>query len=77
MKYNDTEELREYLDELLTKIESGQMSNGSARVRLMLTKTMLESIKVEIAAAALGRGFEKVTFKGKQTAQKLKAVATQ
>ena len=62
MRYHDTEELRVYLDGLLAQIESGTLSNGSARVRLMVAKTMLDSIKVEVAAAALGRTFDKVSF---------------
>lgn len=69
MKYNDTEELRTYLDGLLADIEAGKLSNGAARVRLSVAKTMLDTVKVEVSAAALGRGFDKVAFGGRRAAK--------
>jgi hypothetical protein len=62
VKYRNTEELRYYLDDLLADIESGKLTNGQARIRLMAAKATLDTIKVEIAAAALGRPFENVSF---------------
>jgi hypothetical protein len=62
MKCTDTYAMREYLDRLMTEIEEGKLSNSSARVRVQIAKAMIDTVKVEIAAAALGRAFGAVSL---------------
>lgn len=60
----NTLELRRKMDAVLDEVESGRMSNSAARVRIMAAKVILDTIKVEITAAALGRGFSPVSLSG-------------
>jgi hypothetical protein len=75
MKYRDTEELRSYLDNLLCLIENGELTNSQARVALLAAKITLDTVKVELSAAALGKSFAKVSFsRGEQKTSKIRAV---
>lgn len=55
--YKDTSELRDSLNKLLSEVESGKVSNAAARTRVNISRAMLETLKVEIAAASLGTAF--------------------
>lgn len=54
--YN-TANLRANLHQLLQDVEAGAISNTAARVRVTVAKALIDTIKVEIAAAALGTEF--------------------
>lgn len=55
MHYRTTSDLRNYLADLLEGVEAGKISNATARARVGIVKAMVDTLKVEIAATALGR----------------------
>lgn len=77
MKYRDTGEMRQYLDDLLTEIHEGKISNASARVRVQVAKAMLDTVKIEIAALAIGQPLQTVSLEKRDgvVARRLKSVA--
>lgn len=62
--YKDTSELRDGLIALLADLESGNVSNSAARARVTIAKAILDTVKVEIAAASLGMAINPVSLKG-------------
>ncbi len=58
--YHDTAELREGLRKLLVDLEAGKVSNSAARARVTIAKAILDTVKVELAAAALGMEFHPI-----------------
>ena len=60
--FKDTSDLREAMNKLYEGVEDGSVSNAAARVRVGIAKAMLDTIKVELAAASLGKQFSAVSF---------------
>lgn len=56
--YNNTADLRSGLRDLLIAHEKGEVTNTTARVRVNIVKAIIDTVKVEIAAASLGGEFE-------------------
>lgn len=60
--YQNTKDLRAAMTRVLHDLEAGRISNTCARARVTAAKAILETLKVEIAAASLGRPFAAVEF---------------
>lgn len=57
-----TADLRTAMVALFHDVEAGQISNSTARARVLVAKVIIDTLKVEIAAANLGRQFSAVSF---------------
>lgn len=57
-----TEDLRGKLIAIFEEIEAGKISNTTARVKVAAAKAILDTVKIEIAAAQLGKQFSSVSF---------------
>jgi len=58
--YHTTEDLRKSIMQDLIDLRAGEINNATARARAQVTRTILDTVHVEIAAAQLGRGFAPV-----------------
>lgn len=70
-----TEDLREAMIKLYADIEAGRITNGQARTRAYVAKTIIDTLKVEIAAAALGKTVDAVSFAAADRRPKVRRVA--
>ena len=68
MMFKTTADLREAMNKLYADVESGRVTNTAARMKVQVAKVMLDTIKVEIGAAALGKQFSAVRFDESETA---------
>ena len=68
-----TEDLRNKMVQLYADIEAGKVTNSQARTRAYVAKTIVDTIKVEITAAALGKSINTVEFNPERQ-RKLRAV---
>lgn len=60
--YNSTADLRNGLRKLLSDLETGAVSNSAARARVTIAKAILDTVKIELAAAALGTEFQPLSL---------------
>lgn len=60
--FKTTEDLRHAMNKLYQDLEKGKVTNSAARTRVYIAKAMIDTIKVEIAAANLGKDFTAVGF---------------
>lgn len=56
MQINDTTDIRKKMMAIWSKVDKGEMSAQEARVHIGLARTILDTLKVEIAAAHLNMG---------------------
>ena len=70
-----TEDLREAMTKLYKDVEDGTITNSQARTRAYVAKTILDTLKVEIAATALGKTIEPLSFAGEERGPQLKRIA--
>lgn len=60
--FKSTSDLRNTLNQLYSDLQGNKVSNSSARARVQIAKTILDTLKIEIAAANLGKQFSAVHF---------------
>ena len=65
--YETTEDLRKSILQDLTDLREGKINNAQARARAALTRTVIDTISVEIAAANLGRAFDPIRIASMKT----------
>ncbi len=58
----NTCDLRAFFQKTLDEMQAGTISNTTARARLLLARGFIDTIKIEIAAASLGKRIDVVTF---------------
>jgi len=57
-----THEVREFLRATLVGMQDGRYSTSMARTRILLARAVIDTVKVELVAANLGREVHVVTF---------------
>lgn len=67
--YDTTADLRDGLRKLLDDLEGGRVSNSNARARVTIAKAILDTVKIELAAASLGMDFGPVALAKQQPRQ--------
>jgi hypothetical protein len=60
MLFKDTASLRQSVMQDLQDLRDGRINNATARARAALTRTIIDTVSVEISAAQLGRHFDPV-----------------
>lgn len=56
----DTGDIRQKMIDLWQKMENGKLSHAEARVHIGFARTVLDTLKVEIAAAHLDAGIPRI-----------------
>ncbi len=71
--FKTTEDLRNAMVKLYDDIEAGKVTNSQARTRAYVAKTIVDTLKVEITAAALGKNIDALAFTQSERQRKLRA----
>lgn len=72
--FNNTVELRNEMVKLYKQVHDGEISNNVARTKVLVAKTIIDTLKVEITAASLGKQFGAVAFNDAERGPKIRAI---